>query len=338
MPPGSPRARISGLLGTVGHTPLVRLERLLDRADVSVWAKLEGANPGGSAKDRTASALVDAALRGGLLRPGHGTLVESSSGNLGIGLARLAAWHGWTFHCVTDPRANRLTVAAIKALGGIIHPVTDPDAGTGEWLPARIARVGELLAELPGAISLDQYGNPAALDAHDHGTMAEIVEELGAPPDWLFVAVSTTGTIGGCLRHLDRLGAPTHTVAVDALGSVLFGGEVGPRTLTGFGAGIVPDLALGASPTEVARVRDAASIRGCRLMARREGILAGASGGAVVAALLERADALPPGSDVVLVLHDTGQAYLDTVYDDDWVRETLGEDADAALDLGEGTP
>lgn len=331
MPPGSLRANTTGLLGTVGDTPLVQLTRLLERDDVRVWAKLEGLNPGGSAKDRTAAALVDAALADGTLSPGHGVLVESSSGNLGIALARLASAHGWTFHCVTDPRANPLTVATIRALGGVLHPVTEPDQATGEWLPARIARVQELLNELPGAISLDQYGNHAALDAHDHGTMAEVVRDLGRAPDQLFVAVSTTGTLGGCLRHLRRIGATTHTVAVDALGSVLFGGEQGPRTLTGFGAGIVPALASEAEPDEVAHVPDADSIRGCRLLARREGILAGASGGAVVAALLDRAEALASGSDVVLVLHDGGQAYLETVYDDDWVRATLGDDADAAL-------
>ena len=128
MPPGSPRARISGLLGTVGHTPLVRLERLLDRDDVSVWAKLEGANPGGSAKDRTASALVDAALRDGLLRPGHGTLVESSSGNLGIGLARRADGYVLKVN-LTDPAAAPRVpgdvdgVRVVTEVIGVVRPL-----------------------------------------------------------------------------------------------------------------------------------------------------------------------------------------------------------------------
>lgn len=322
MPPEPGPVSSRGLLGTVGDTPLVRLTRLTSRDDVTLWAKLESFNPGGSAKDRTAAALVEAACREGRLGPGA-RIVESSSGNFGVALARLALLHGWELHCVTDPRANAMTLATIRALGGVVHPVTEPDPETGDWLSARIAAVQRLLAEMPDAISLDQYANRAALDAHADGTMREITDALGHAPDWLFVATSTTGTIGGCLRHLDRLGAATRVVGVDAEGSVLFGGTRGERHLTGFGAGIVPDLSREAHPHEVARIADVDSVVGCRVLARTEGILAGASGGAVVSALLQRVDAMPAGTEVVLVLHDGGQPYLDTVYDDDWVEETL---------------
>ncbi|MGD7003307.1 pyridoxal-phosphate dependent enzyme [Corynebacterium halotolerans] len=315
----------TGIRSTIGNTPLIRLDRLLPRPDVTVWAKLEYFNPGGSAKDRTAKALIDAARRTGELRPGM-SIIESSSGNLGMALAREASLGGWPFHCVVDPRVNQQAVATMTALGAKVHHVTEPDPVTGDWLQARRSRVAELLQEIPGSLSLDQYSNRAAFGAHADGTMTEVVEQLGHAPDLLLVAMSTTGTIGGCLRHLRRIGAATTTVGVDAEGSVLFGGCRGHRSLPGFGAGVLPELATESRPDAVDRVSDIDSVTGARLLARREGILPGASGGAVVTAALARAADLPVGSEMVLILHDAGGAYLDTVYNDEWTRQTLGID------------
>lgn len=299
-----------------GNTPLVRLDRLPARPGVTLWAKLEGYNPSGSAKDRTAHAILAAAD----LRPGT-VIVESSSGNLGVALAREAVLGGWTFHCVVDPKANRSTIATMRAFGAVVHEVTAPDPATGDWLAARRARVAELLTEIPGAVCLDQYSNRAAFTAHDEGTMAEIVAQLGHTPAHLFVAVSTTGTIGGCLRRIAREGWDTEVTAVDAEGSVLFDGARGRRHLPGFGAGIVPDLAAEVTPDRIVRVGDRDSVAAARQLARTEGVLCGASGGAVVAAVGKLLPELH--GDVVLVLHDGGTHYLDTVYNDDWVEENL---------------
>ena len=212
----------------MGGTPLVSLPEL-GGGNARVWAKLESFNPGGSAKDRTARALVADATARGLLHPGA-VAVESSSGNLGIALAREAIAGGWEFHCVVDPRTNQATLAMIAALGAVLHPVEEPDPETGDWLTARRNLVGELKREL-GAVNLDQYSNRAAFDAHDQGTMREIVQQLGHAPELLAVAVSTTGTVGGCLRHIREHGYSTKVVAVDAEGSVLFGGDRGERIL-----------------------------------------------------------------------------------------------------------
>ncbi|MFE1515048.1 pyridoxal-phosphate dependent enzyme [Corynebacterium bovis] len=316
-PPPAP-----GIGATTGNTPLVRFPTFCPRAGVRAWAKLEGFNPGGSAKDRTAAALLEDATAAGRVRPG-GSVVESSSGNLGAALARECLLRDIDFHCVVDPRANRQTVAVMEALGATVHRVTSPDPETGDWLVARRRRVADLLRTHPGSVNLDQYSNRAAFRAHAEGTMREVTEQLGHAPDHLFVAVSTTGTLGGCLRHLRSIGAHTRVTAVDAEGSVLYGGQRGDRALPGFGAGVVPDLAGDTDPDTVVRVGAARSIAGARRVARTEGYLPGASGGAVAAAFLGAVDGFGEGDDAVLILHDQGNAYLDTVYDDDWVRATV---------------
>lgn len=319
----SPPDPVVGIRGTIGNTPLVRLDHLSPRADLTIWAKLEYFNPGGSAKDRTAKFIVDEAVESGLLRPDT-TIIESSSGNLGMALAREALLRGWPFHCVVDPRANRQAVATMQALGAVVHTVEAPDPHTNDWLSARRNRVQELLAEIPNSVTLDQYSNRAAFTAHSEGTMHEIVSALNHPPDHLFVALSTTGTLGGCLRHLNEIGAASRTIGVDAEGSVLFGGARGARQLPGFGAGVVPELSRELSPSQVLRVSDIDSVIGARLLAEREAILPGASGGAVISALLQHTAELPADSEVVLILHDSGGAYLETIYNDEWVAETLG--------------
>lgn len=307
----------------MGHTPLVKLDRLAalkNRADLNIYAKLEGFNPGGSAKDRTAAAMVAAAVLDGTLRPG-GTAVESSSGNLGVALAREAALRDFTFHCVVDPRANRVTVAHMQALGAVVHEVTEPDPDTGDWLTARRRRVEELLTELGGSINFDQYSNRAAFAAHRDGTMAEILADLGRAPEHVFVAVSTTGTLGGCLQATEGTGTQVH--AVDAEGSVLFGGRRGARQLPGYGAGVVTALSTLVTPSDISRIDARSAISAARELAACEAILPGASGGAVLAALNRALPDIPAGSDVVVILHDNGTAYLSTIYDDTWVEENV---------------
>lgn len=316
-----------GIGDVLGHTPLVELPRWAlahGRDDVRVRAKLEYFNPGGSAKDRTADGLVNDAIASGQLRPGT-MVVESSSGNLGVALARTAIIYDFDFHCVVDPRTNPLTVSAMRAYGATVHPITEPDAATGDWLTARRARVAELVSAHPGAISLDQYSNPSAVSAHAEGTAAEILSALGRAPDHLFVAVSTTGTLGGCLRAL--AGTATQVHAVDAEGSVLFGGRRGPRPLPGYGAGIVPDLSVGLEPTEVCRVQARDAVVAARELARTEAILPGASGGAVLSAVAGKMSSFEPDAEVVVLIHDGGMAYLPTIYNDEWVATNLTEGA-----------
>lgn len=320
-------------LELTGNTPLVRLPKLLANG-LHVYAKLEQFNAGGSAKDRTAQALIEKAPELEELASANKKihLVESSSGNLGLALARQANHRGWEFTCVVDGRVNKATVSAMKALGANIEQLTEPDPDTGDWLVSRRKRVHELVTTIPGAINLDQYSSRAAFDAHDYGTMTEIIEQLGQAPDAILVAMSTTGTIGGCARHLSRIGARTQVIGVDAEGSVLFGGKRGERHLPGYGAGVIPDLSNDVTPDQIVRIPDAHAVVGARVLTRAEGILPGASGGGVIAALCEKAseleEQLGPDAKVVVVIHDGGEAYMDTVYADDWVEQTLGLSAE----------
>lgn len=292
--------------------------------------KLEAANPGGSAKDRPAAAIVADALADGALEPG-GSVVESSSGNMGVGLAQACCFHGIRFICVVDRRSSPKKIATMRAFGAEVEVVTDPGP-SGDLLTARLERVAELCRQIPGAWWPNQYENPSNPASHQRGTAREIVEELEEAPDYLFVATSTTGTLAGCERYLDEIGAHTELIAVDAVGSALFGGERGDRLLPGLGAGVETALSADVDPHRIVRVDEAGCVRGCRRLVRWEAILAGASTGAVMTAIETAVPRIDPDATVAAIAPDGGAGYLDTVYDDDWVRSELGLDARTLLD------
>lgn len=319
---------IVGAVGLLGETPLIRLDRLaaLRPGGPAMFAKWEAANPTGSAKDRPAARMIAAALAEGELRPGD-TVVESSSGNLGVALAALCRWHGLRFICVLDPRTNASTARLIEVYGGELDRVTEPDPQTGDWLIARRARVAQIVRAVPGAWCPDQYSNVLNRRAHSEGTMREIADSLDGAVAAVFVAASTTGTVGGCGDFVRRHGLDTEVVAVDAEGSALFGGARGRRVLPGFGAGTEPELSRDAHPSSVVRVPAVDAVAGCRVLAQTEVLLAGASGGAVVAAAVQGSGSFDARDNVVLVLHDSGTRYLETVYDDAWVEAEIGMEA-----------
>ena len=172
------RAPVDGILGAIGDTPLVALRRYLLRPDVDVWAKLEASNPGGSAKDRPAAQMLRDALDCGRIDLGT-TVVESSSGNMGIGLAQGCRYLGLRLIAVVDARAHTSSVRTMRALGADVRVVTQPDPETGDLLVARLNAVRRLLAEIPNSFWPDQYANESNPAAHATGTMREIDEALG---------------------------------------------------------------------------------------------------------------------------------------------------------------
>lgn len=319
--PSLKRGRIcDGALEAIGETPLIRLRDFLDTGTVPLYVKWEPSNPGGSAKDRPARQMIEEALRMGRIRCGS-TVVESSSGNMGIGLAQACGRYGLRLLCVVDPNAQPQNVAIMRALGAEIELVTEPVEG--DFLKARLERVATLLERVPGSFWTNQYANVQNPLSHTQGTVREIDEAFGGEVDYLFVATSSTGTARGCREYFDELGRRAQVVVVDALGSVLFGGAKGPRRIPGLGAGTQPSLARAQQFNEVRRVSDLDCVVGCRRMALRESMLVGGSGGGVLQTI-RCMSSLLRGKLCVAIIHDSGTRYLDTVFSNDWVDRELG--------------
>ncbi|MBT2491911.1 2,3-diaminopropionate biosynthesis protein SbnA [Streptomyces sp. ISL-96] len=314
----------SGILETIGNTPLVRLENLLPGFGSKVFAKVERFNPGGSIKDRSALRMLIGAVRSGELQPGKSVVVESSSGNLAVGLAQICRYFGLRFVCVVDAKTTGQNLAILHAFGAEVEVVTERDAATGEYLPARLRRVRELVARTAHAYWPNQYANPLNPRAHEI-TMREIAESLNGRVDYLFASVSTFGTLKGCSDHIRAEGLGTTVVAVDALGSAIFGQESRARLIPGHGASVVPPLMDPDAADDVVHISEVECVAACRRLVNREAILAGGSSGATVAALRKYADRIPAGSRCVLIFPDGGDRYLDTIYSDEWVRRNFGE-------------
>ncbi len=318
------RAPVDGVLAAIGDTPLVALRHYLgERPEIALWAKLEASNPGSSSKARPAARMIEDAIERGEITA-QTTVIESSSGNMGVGLAQACRYHGLRLICVVDARAHETNVRMMRALGADVRVVRDADPDTGELLATRLKLVAELLAQIPDAFWPDQYANASNPAAHAAGTMREIDESLKGELDYVFVATSTTGTLRGCSDYVRAHGRATQVVAVDAVGSALFGGVRAPRVLPGFGAGVETELSAGALFDHLVRVSDLDCVAGCRRLAAREAIVAGASSGGVLMAVQRFAAQMAPGSRCAVILPDGGSGYLTTVYDDAWVRHELG--------------
>ncbi len=283
---------------------------------IEVLLKLEGLNPAGSIKLKTALALVDDLEQRGLLAAG-GRVIESSSGNLGIALAVICASRGYELTVVTDPNASRAAVLAMRALGARVIMVTERDAAGG-YLRTRLDYIAKQLASDPQLAWPNQYANPANVAVHRDRTAAAIHAELGSI-DVLAVGAGTTGTLMGCIQYFRTRCPAVRIIAVDALGSVLFGGLPGPRTIPGLGVSRVPELFRDDPALEKAVVTEPDTIAMCRRVAREYGILVGGSTGTVLAAVARLAATFQTGSRVVVISPDLGEHYLETVYDDEWV-------------------
>jgi cysteine synthase len=209
----------------IGDTPMGRIRLRIDGKSRSAYLKLEGHNPGGSVKDRTAQGLLQSLEATGQLRAGGG-LLESSSGNLAISLAMLARDRGCQFTAVVDPTMTAENMRRLQALGAETSIVESPDEAGG-YLLSRLARVREMLAEDPGLVWTNQYSNAANPEAHYLGTGPEIHRQMEHRVDAVFVAVSTGGTLAGIGRFLREASPDTRIIAVDARGSVALGGSLG---------------------------------------------------------------------------------------------------------------
>jgi cysteine synthase A len=312
-----------GILSAIGNTPLVRLDRLIADCRFRLFAKLEQLNPGGSMKDRPALNIIRRGLETGAIN-GDTVIIESSSGNMGIGLAQSCSYLGLRFICVVDPKTTSQNLKLLKAYGAELDAVTEPDAVTGEFLKARLDRVQELLATIENSFWPNQYANPSNPLAH-HQTMREIVTALDQSLDYVFCAISTCGTLRGCAEYVRQHRLSTRVIAVDAIGSVIFGGASAKRLISGHGAGVRPRLFQEGLADRCIHVSDLDCIIGCRRLARKEAILAGGSAGAIVRAVEIMKDEIEDNASCVVILPDRGERYLDTIYSDGWVAEHFGD-------------
>jgi cysteine synthase A len=295
------------ILQLIGNTPVVRLRRLPQPGSATVWAKLEGFNPGGSVKDRIALSMVEAAERDGRLQPG-GTIVEPTSGNTGIGLAMVAAARGYRLILTMPETMSVERRALLKAYGAEL--VLTPGA---EGMAGAVARAEALVRENPAYFMPQQFKNPANPQVHRETTAREILAQVPGKVDAFVAGVGTGGTITGVGEVLKARWPDVRIVAVEPADSpVLSGGKPGPHKIQGIGAGFIPDVLRVDLLDEVIPVTYEAARETARRLAREEGILVGISSGAAAWAALQVAARLGEGKTVVVVLPDTGERYLST--------------------------
>jgi cysteine synthase A len=300
----------------------------------SLFLKCEGFNFAGSIKLKAAAAMVAAAERAGRLRPGS-TLIESSSGNLGVALSMIAASRGYRFLCVTDSRCNLPSRQLMEALGSDVHVIAEPDA-TGGYLAARIEYVRELCAEDDRYVWLNQYENAANWQAH-HLTTAPAIARQFPRLGVLFVGAGTTGTLMGCARYFRDRHPAVRIVAVDSVGSVTFGGPPGPRMLPGLGTSVRPPLLDESYVDDVVCVEEADAVRTCHDLARRGFLFGGSTGTVVSGATTWLAEHDADGLTAVAIAPDLGERYLDTVYQTNWLYGVYGHDVLGTDDLSTGS-
>ncbi len=294
-----------------------------------VHLKLEGENPTGSMKDRTAYSLVQNLEKQGKLRPGS-TIVESTSGNLGVALAFIARTKGYRFIAVVDPKTTPENLEKMRQLGAQIEMVTQFDV-CGGYLLSRLQRVQELCQQSAEYLWTDQYNSPANPYIHYTQTGPEIYRQMQGQVDAVFVPVSTGGTLAGIGRFFREVSPTTQIIGVDAYGSVIFGTPPAPRKLTGIGSSRPSSfLHQGLYDTHML-IRDEEAFLFCRTLHATTGFMVGGSSGAVLAACTRYLAVHPALERVVCVCADRGQSYASTIFDDDWIEHICFDGVDPML-------
>lgn len=329
------------VLQTIGWTPLIRLNRVTDGARTPVYLKAESFNPGGSVKDRIGVALIEAAERDGLLRPG-GTIVEGTSGNTGIGLAVAAAVKGYRCVFTIPDKMSDEKVRLLRAFGAevIVTPTVEPDHP--EYYGTVARRIAD---ETPNAYLADQFYNPVNPEAHYLTTGPEIWEQTDGRVTHFVASPGTGGTISGTARFLKEKNPSVRVIGGDPEGSVFTGysetGEVGegaPYKVEGIGNDKLPGTLHFEWIDEFRTVDDRTSFHMARRITREEGLFVGGSTGLIVHVAAEIAREVDdPEACIVAILCDTGERYLSKVFNDEWLEENgMGDLVDRLPTRGTG--
>jgi cystathionine beta-synthase len=313
------------IVDTIGRTPLVRLNKVNRGLKPLILAKVESFNPGGSVKDRIGRAMVDAAERDGKLKPG-GTIIESTSGNTGLGLAMVASIRGYKCVCCVPDKMSQEKINLLKAYGAHVHvapTAVPPDHPESYYEVAK-----RLAREIEGAFHTSQYFNRENPRAHHLTTGPEIWEQTGGQIDVFVGGIGTGGTISGVGKFLKEKNPAVQIVAADPAGSILCEyfytkkiGEARTYKTEGIGEDIIPGTVDFEVIDRIITTSDLESYNWARRVSREEGILIGSSGGAAVTAALTVARELEERHVIVVLLPDTGERYLSKVHSDEWMRD-----------------
>ena len=309
-----PALSLAARLERLGHTLRPTPHVAVALEGVNLFAKLEYANPVGSIKDRSAYWILKRAAERGEIREGT-TIIESSSGNFASALATFTRLVGLEFIPVIDPKIPGTYESFLRRVCRRVVKVHDRD-DTGGYLKTRLAMVEHLCATVPNSYWPNQYGNPDAMDAHYQLTAGEICADFRSL-DYVFVGVSTAGTISGVSRRLKERFPNVRIVAVDTEGSVIFGGPPRPRHIPGIGASIVPPLLAQARIDDVVWIPESEAVRACQELLLEHGLLVGGSSGSAFAAVKRYAPRMT-GATALFVCADRGTPYLETVFDPNW--------------------
>lgn len=321
------RGIYDNILDAMGNTPLVRLHQVSAGVQADMLAKVEYFNPGGSVKDRIGLAIIEDAERSGKLKPG-GTIVESTSGNTGVGLAIVAALRGYKTIFVMPDKQSEEKIRLLRAYGArvVITPTAvEPDDPRSYYSVAR-----SIVASTPNSILANQYHNPVNPQVHTETTGPEIWEQTGGKIDVFVAGLGTGGTISGVGRYLKSQNPNVQIVGVDPIGSLLHHyfhtGEMSDAfsyRVEGVGEDFLPSTLDFSVIDDVVQVNDRESFDFTRRLVRQEGIFAGGSSGAALAGAIRYAKMKNLGSDqmVVVLLPDSGSRYLSKIFNDDWMRE-----------------
>ncbi len=315
------------ILGAIGDTPMVRINRITSGIKANVYAKIETFNPGNSIKDRMALKMIEDAEKSGALKPG-GTIIEGTSGNTGMGLAIAAVIKGYKCIFTTTDKQSKEKIDALKAFGAevIVCPTNvDPDDPRSYYSVS-----SRLVREVPNAWKANQYDNLSNAQAHYEQTGPEIWEQTGGRVDHLVVGVGTGGTVSGVARYLKERNPKLKVWGIDTYGSVfkkyketgIFDkNEIYPYITEGIGEDFLPQNVDFSLIDHFEKVTDKDAALMTRRITREEGIFAGNSAGSAMAGVLQLKEHFKAGEVVVVIFHDHGSRYLAKMFNDDWMRE-----------------
>ena len=307
------------ILATIGHTPVVKINKLGANLACELYAKCEFFNPGGSVKDRIGYEMIKHAELEGKIKPGD-TLIEPTSGNTGIGIALAGAVLGYKVIITMPNKMSMEKQVVLERLGATIYRTRTEAASSDPDSHISLAR--KLQKEIPNSYILDQYANKNNPGAHYHGTAQEIIDDFGSDLHMVVAGTGTGGTITGLARRLKEHNPTIKIIGVDPIGSILGGGTlIAPYEVEGIGYDFIPDVLDNSLIDSYIKTNDKDSFRTARQLIREEGLLVGGSSGAAMWGALSAATSLTAGQKCLVILPDSIRNYMSKFASDQWMQE-----------------